>query len=359
MPIGGVRAARPTPVVDAALASRARRCIHGHARRHSPSRRRDRRRRHRPRGHGRGGEGAARRRRRPRHDGFDLGGQRYLRDGEILSDATLDELRAVRRHPARRRRHAGGAAGRDRAGAAAEDALRARPVRQPAARSSAPEPRLRRDPREHRGPVRRRGRRAAQGHAARGRHPGQRQHADGRRALRALRLRAGPQPGPQAPDARPQDERADVRRRPVAAHVRRGRRRVPRRRHRLPPRRRGDDLLRPGPAALRRHRHRQPVRRHPHRPRRRRVGRRRPGLVGQPQPGAHRPEHVRAGARLGARHRRHRRRRPARGDPVGGADARLPRRGRRRRRGSARPAPSRSAGSTTSVGDAIAARVGE
>ena len=28
--------------------------------------------------------------------------------------------------------------------------------------------------------------------------------------------------------------------------------------------------------------------------------------LGQPQPGAHRPEHVRAGARLGARHRRHR-----------------------------------------------------
>ena len=25
---------------------------------------------------------------------FDLGGQRYLRDGEILSDETLDELRA-------------------------------------------------------------------------------------------------------------------------------------------------------------------------------------------------------------------------------------------------------------------------
>ncbi|MEO5898582.1 MAG: isocitrate/isopropylmalate family dehydrogenase, partial [Ilumatobacteraceae bacterium] len=24
---------------------------------------------------------------------FDLGGERYLRDGEILSDATLDELR--------------------------------------------------------------------------------------------------------------------------------------------------------------------------------------------------------------------------------------------------------------------------
>ena len=49
-------------------------------------------------------------------------------------------------------------------------------------------------------------------------------------------------------------------------------------------------LLRAGPAALRRDRHRQPVRRHPHRPRRRGVGRRRPGLVGQPQPGAHRPD---------------------------------------------------------------------
>ena len=34
--------------------------------------------------------------------------------------------------------------------------------------------------------------------------------------------------------------------------------------------------------------------------------RRRAGLVGEPQPGPHRPAHVRAGARLGARHRRHR-----------------------------------------------------
>ena len=60
------------------------------------------------------------------------------------------------------------------------------------------------------------------------------------------------------------------------------------------------------PAALRRDRHRQPVRRHPHRPRRRRVGRRRAGQLGQPQPGAHRTEPVRAGPRFGARHRRHR-----------------------------------------------------
>ena len=52
-----------------------------------------------------------------------------------------------------------------------------------------------------------------------------------------------------APHARAQDQRAHVRRRPVAAHVRRGRRRVPRRRHRLQPRRRRLHLLRAGPAA--------------------------------------------------------------------------------------------------------------
>ena len=81
-------------------------------------------------------------------------------------------------------------------------------------------------------------------------------------------------------------------------------RRVPRRRHRVQPRRRGVHLLRAGPGALRRDRHRQPVRRHPHRPRRRGRRRHRPRRVGQPQPGPHRPVAVRAGARLGARHRR-------------------------------------------------------
>ena len=54
--------------------------------------------------------------------------------------------------------------------------------------------RLHRDPREHRGHLRRRGRVPAQGHPARGRHPGLGQHPHGRRALRPLRLRAGPQP---------------------------------------------------------------------------------------------------------------------------------------------------------------------
>ena len=55
------------------------------------------------------------------------------------------------------------------------------------------------------------------------------------------------------------------------------------------------------------------------------------GVVGQPQPGPHRSVDVRAGARIGARHRRSEQGQPHSGDPLGGADARLPRRGRRRR----------------------------
>ena len=101
--------------------------------------------------------------------------------------------------------------------------------------------------------------------------------------------------------------------------------------HGLQPRRRGVHLLRHRPAPLRRGGHRQPVRRHPHRPRRCGLGRHRAGVVGQPQSGPHRPVDVRAGARLGTRHRRHQRGESDGGDPQRGADARLPRRGRRRR----------------------------
>ena len=57
-------------------------------------------------------------------------------------------------------------------------------------------------------------------------------------------------------------------------------RRVSRRRHRLQPCRRRVHLLRGGPAALRRDRHRQPVRRHPHRPRRRGLRRHRVRRLG-------------------------------------------------------------------------------
>ena len=86
-----------------------------------------------------------------------------------------------------------------RAGPAAQAALRARPVHQPAPVRPRPNGhRLRRHPREHRGHLRRRGRLPAQGHAARDRHPGLGEHPHGRRALRPLRLRAGRDPAPRS-----------------------------------------------------------------------------------------------------------------------------------------------------------------
>ena len=79
---------------------------------------------------------------------FDLGAARYLRDGVVLPDETLDELRGLRRHPPRRGRPAGRRHRRParhaRAGPPAAPALRARPLRQPAPvhrRARAPSPR--------------------------------------------------------------------------------------------------------------------------------------------------------------------------------------------------------------------------
>ena len=129
----------------------------------------------------------------------------------------------VRRHPARRRRHARRAARGDRAGPAAEDALRARPVRQPAAVRSARQGIDFVVIRENtEGTYAGEGGLPPQGHAPRGRHPGLGQHPHGRRALRPLRLRPGRGAAAQAPHARAQDQRAHLRRRPVAAHLRRG-----------------------------------------------------------------------------------------------------------------------------------------
>src|ERR671911_617003 len=200
----------------------------------------------------------------------------------------------ARRPAARRRGHARRPARCDRAGAAAQDAVRPRPLHQPAAL-----PRRRgghrhgRHPRKHRGPVRGRGRGAAQGHAPRGGHAGLGQHPHGRRTVPVLRLRARSPAQPQAPHPGAQDQRAHVRRRPVGPGVRRRRRRAPR-------------------------------------PRRRGVGGDRLRRVRQPQPGAHRSVDVRARARLGARHRRPGEGQPSRRRAVGGDDARLPGRGRRR-----------------------------
>ena len=153
-----------------------------------------------------------------------------------------------------------------------------------------------------------------------------------RRALRPLRLRAGPSAAPQAPHAGAQDQRAHLRRRPLGAHLRRGGRRVPRRRP--PP---TTTSTPPASTSCRR-------------PQRYDVivtdnlfgdiltdlGGAVSGGIGfaverQPQPRPHRPVDVRAGARLGARHRRPEQGQPHRRHPVGRAHARLPRRGRRGR----------------------------
>ena len=110
-------------------------------------------------------------------------------------------------------------------------------------------------------------------------------------------------------------------------------------------------------------RHRQPVRRHHHRHRRGHRGRHRARGQRQHQPRGPLPEHVRAGARLGARHRRPGQGRPDGDDPLGRDAARPPRahrRGRARRAGGGgrpRRARRRAPRSTTAVGDAIAARL--
>ena len=275
---------------------------------------------------------------------FDLGAARYLRDGTVLPGRDAGGAPRLRRDPSRRRRPARGrhvgAAGHPRARPAAQDPFRARPLRQPAplqrgARVDRRGRGLRGGAREHRRDVRRRGRLPAQGDPLRGGHPGLGEHPDGRRALRALRLRAG-RPAQQPPHARAQDERADLRRRSVEPHRHRGGARLPRRGLGLQPRRRRLHLSGGAAEALRRHRHRQPLRRHPHRPRRRRRRRDRLRRLGQPEPGPHRAVPLRARARRGPRHRGPGHRQPAGRHPLGGPHAGPPGRGRCRRRASSR-----------------------
>ena len=127
---------------------------------------------------------------------YDLGGARYLRDGEVLPDAVLDELRGLDAILL-------GAVGTPEVPPGVLERglllklrfeldlyVNLRPFVAPRAA------RLPGHPREHRGHLRRRGRVPAQGHAPRGRHPGLGQHPHRRRALRPLRLRAGPAPAP-------------------------------------------------------------------------------------------------------------------------------------------------------------------
>ena len=85
--------------------------------------------------------------------------------------------------------------------------------------------RLRRRAREHRGPLRRRRRHAEARHARRGRGAGVDQHAQGRRALPALRVRVHAQAEPpEDAHALRQDQRAHLRVRPLGARLPRDRR---------------------------------------------------------------------------------------------------------------------------------------
>ena len=168
---------------------------------------------------------------------------------------------------------------------------------------------------------------AAQGHAARDRDRGQRQHRLRRRAGRARRVRARAGASAQAPDAGAQEQRADQRGRPVVPHGAAGR--EPSSPTSTVAYNHVDAAtiyLVTDPGPLRRDRHRQPVRRHHHRPRGRDRRRHRPRRERQPRRQPHEPVHVRAGARLGARHRRAGQGRPDRGRAVGGDAARARRR---------------------------------
>ena len=117
-----------------------------------------------------------------------------------------------------------------------------------------------------------------------------------------------------------QDQRADARGRPVAPH-RHGGRRGGGRAARLRARRRGVPVDGRRPRQVRRDRHRQPVRRHHLRPGRGADRRSWLRAERQPEPGPHRAVGVRAGARLGAGHRRQGPGQSGRGRAVGRADA--------------------------------------
>ena len=276
---------------------------------------------------------ACRRRRRSTPIEFDLGGARYLRTGEVLTDDDARRAARLRRHPPRRRRHARRAARGARARPAPEAALRPRPVRQPAAL-----PRCRRtstsssSARTPRAPTPARA--ASCARARRTRSP---RRARSTPAWASSGASASPSTWPAAA---PRKHLTLVHKTNVLTFAgdlwQRTFDEVPAEYpdvdHRLQPRRRGVHLLRAGPAALRRDRHRQPVRRHPHRPRRRGVGRHRLRRVGATST---RPAPVRrCSSRCTAR-------RPtspgtSKANPIAailsrGDDARVPGRGRRRR----------------------------
>ena len=218
-----------------------------------------------------------------------------------------------------------------------------RPVRQPAAlpadarhRDAARQPqagrhRFRRRAREHRRRVFVGGRAHVRGHRARDGVPAIGVHAQGGRSHPQVRVRARDDPAGTPPDVGDQVQRhldhdALLGRalqgdgRAVSGHPQRP---VP---HRHPER-----PFRAATPVFRRRRRLEPVRRHPLGPRPRRLRHHRHRALGQHQSRADPSVAVRAGSRLGARHRGQGDRESDRADLVGRADARFPRPSRRPR----------------------------
>ena len=274
---------------------------------------------------------------------FDWGAERWLRDGTTLPEGGDGRsARPLRGHPVRRARRSARARAGARARHPARAALPARPVHQPAA-----------------GQAPRRAADAAQGQdgsptstcwcsarTPRGSTPAsaatsRRARADEiainedvntrkgvERILRAA-FEAARGAAQEAVHER-QGQRADLRARAVAALLRRAEEGVRRRRGVAPVRRRGGDGDGARARALRRAGDLEHVRRHPDRSRR--GHRRRAGAGGVGEHPSRALLAVRAGARLGARHRGQGRGQSARRHLVDGDDARAPGRDRRRRR---------------------------
>ena len=148
---------------------------------------------------------------------FDLGGARYLRDGTVLPDDVLDELRTFDAILL-------GAVGTPEVPPGVIERglllkmrfeldlyVNQRPFQGTGPGQDRPHDFI--VIRENtEGPYVGEGGLLRKGTAAGGGHARQRQHPDGRRALRALRVRPRAGPAPAAPHARPQDQRAHVRR---------------------------------------------------------------------------------------------------------------------------------------------------
>ena len=176
--------------------------------------------------------------------GYDIGGERYKRTGEVLPDSVLAELRTPAGDPARRDRPSRRQARDPREGDPAAGPLRARPVHQPAADPAlsrrrdadqgqgAEGDRLRRRAREQRRHLHRHGRDRDEGHLGRGRHPDHVLHPLPGGALPALGVRVRAQVRQEGARrrreeharARRQDERAHLRLRPLGARLPRDRR---------------------------------------------------------------------------------------------------------------------------------------